>query len=59
MYIEVLNEDIIQHLRLSREMIDRVKAEEEKILQERHRCYRRNKLPLKIEGQTVGSSHRQ
>lgn len=54
--IEVLNENIMQHLRLSREMIDWVKVEEE-VLQERHnqltkflRRYRGNKPPLKIEG---------
>lgn len=51
--IEVLNEDIIQQLRIPREMIDRVKAEQEAVLEERNRRYRGDRPAPKIKDQTV------
>ncbi|ABS76881.1 phosphoribosyltransferase [Coxiella burnetii] len=51
--VEVLNEDIIRHLGISRAMIDRVKAEQMVILNERNRRYRGDQPPSKIKNQTV------
>lgn len=51
--IEVLNQDIIQSLNITRPMIDAAKSEEQKILMERNVRYRQNRPLPDLKNKTV------
>ncbi|MEX2263084.1 MAG: phosphoribosyltransferase [Bryobacteraceae bacterium] len=51
--IRVVNEDVVRHLRISREVIDAVAAREQEELRRRERLYRGDHPPPTIAGRTV------
>ncbi|HEY3356190.1 MAG TPA: phosphoribosyltransferase family protein [Polyangia bacterium] len=51
--VRVVNEDVIEMLRVPREVVDRVAADEELELGRRERVYRADKPPVTLAGRTV------
>jgi putative phosphoribosyl transferase len=51
--VRVLNHDVVGHLGLSDEAIDRVMEKEKKELERRERIYRGNRAPPNMQGRTV------
>ena len=51
--VEILNEDIVQQLQISRAAIDAVKQREQKILEQRNILYRGHRKPPTLTGRTV------
>ena len=51
--VRVLNNDVVDHLGISNELIDRVAEREQRELQRREQLYRGTSPPLKVRGWTV------
>jgi predicted phosphoribosyltransferase len=51
--VRVLNEDVVEGLRIPEEVIDEVAAEEQRELQRREAAYRGDRPPLDVRGRTV------
>ena len=51
--VRVMNENVIQYLRIPDEAIDAVAAQERQELERRERLYRDGRLPLDVRGRTV------
>ena len=51
--VRVLNEDMVQRLRISDQIIDCIAEKEQQTLEQRERLYRDNRPPLAVRGRTV------
>ena len=51
--VRVLNDDVVQYLRIPDRVIDEVAAEEQQELERRERLYRGDRPPLDVRGRTV------
>lgn len=51
--VRVLNQDIVRGLGVSQDMIERVVAREQQVLEQRERAYRGDRLPPEVQGRTV------